>query len=107
MAAAATPWALLDATMPSIFVVLLVVLLICDMEQYLIDPKTYPTVEAVAAGASVPLWPPEPMVRLLHWFGENYDPLVLARPLWFRVRVCWCGRDCKLNCAVCVPSTWH
>lgn len=27
-----------------------------------------------------PVWPPEPFVRLVHWYGRNYDPLLMARP---------------------------
>jgi len=29
---------------------------------------------------SYPVWPPEPLVRLIHWYGNHYDPLLMARP---------------------------
>jgi len=27
-----------------------------------------------------PIWPPEPLVDLIHWYGRTYDPLLMARP---------------------------
>jgi hypothetical protein len=27
-----------------------------------------------------PVWPPQPLVELIHWYGRTYDPLLLARP---------------------------
>jgi hypothetical protein len=27
-----------------------------------------------------PVWPPAPMVDLIHWYGRTYDPLLMARP---------------------------
>ena len=32
-----------------------------------------------------PLWPPPFMVDLVHWWGRNFDPLLMARPVWWRV----------------------
>lgn len=32
-----------------------------------------------------PIWPPEPFVRLIHWYGRNYDPLLMARPPFWMV----------------------
>jgi hypothetical protein len=30
-----------------------------------------------------PLWPPPPLVDLVHWYGSHYDPLLMARsPFW-------------------------
>lgn len=30
-----------------------------------------------------PIWPPESSVKLIHWYGSSYDPLLMARPqLW-------------------------
>lgn len=34
---------------------------------------------------SYPFWPPKPMVRLIHWYGRNYDPLLMARPPFWMV----------------------
>ena len=34
-----------------------------------------------------PPWPPAPAIDLFHWFGENYDPLFMARPMWWRMTI--------------------
>jgi hypothetical protein len=31
-----------------------------------------------------PVWPPKPFVDLIHWYGRNYDPLLMARPAFWR-----------------------
>lgn len=54
-----------------------------DMEQVLIaDPRKYGQV-----GTPLPLWPPAPCVRAIHWWGHYADSLVLARPVWFQVAI--------------------
>ncbi len=32
-----------------------------------------------------PVWPPPPFVDLIHWYGETYDPLLLARPPFWQM----------------------
>ncbi len=32
-----------------------------------------------------PVWPPKPFVDLIHWYGRKYDPLLMARPAFWRV----------------------
>jgi len=32
-----------------------------------------------------PMWPPAFMVDLVHWWGRNFDPLLMARPTWWKV----------------------
>jgi hypothetical protein len=32
-----------------------------------------------------PVWPPAFMVDLVHWWGRNFDPLLMARPTWWKV----------------------
>jgi hypothetical protein len=32
-----------------------------------------------------PFWPPPFMVDMVHWWGRNFDPLLMARPTWWRV----------------------
>jgi hypothetical protein len=32
-----------------------------------------------------PIWPPRPMVDLIHWYGETYDPLLMARPPFWQM----------------------
>jgi hypothetical protein len=34
-----------------------------------------------------PTWPPAPVVDLVHWYGRHYDPLVLARPPFWRMTI--------------------
>lgn len=51
---------------------------IVDIEQLVIvDPSTF----------DYPLWPPPPLVDLVHWYGENYDPLLIARPPFWRMTI--------------------
>ena len=43
---------------------------IVDIEQILIpDPEHF----------QQPVWPPESMVKLIHWYGNSFDPLLMAR----------------------------
>ena len=32
-----------------------------------------------------PAWPPPFMVDMVHWWGSNFDPLLMARPTWWKV----------------------
>lgn len=34
-----------------------------------------------------PLWPPAPLVDLVHWWGHNFDPALLARLPWWRATI--------------------
>ena len=34
-----------------------------------------------------PLWPPAPAVDLIHWYGNNFDPVLIARPAWWRMTI--------------------
>ena len=34
-----------------------------------------------------PPWPPEPFVRLIHWYGDSFDPVLMARPVWWRMTI--------------------
>lgn len=44
---------------------------VVDLEQLVIaDPANF----------GYPVWPPAPLVDLVHWWGRNFDPLLLARP---------------------------
>ncbi len=29
-----------------------------------------------------PLWTPARLVDLVHWYGHNFDPVLMARPAW-------------------------
>jgi hypothetical protein len=49
-----------------------------DIEQLTIaDPTSF----------TYPAWPPAPMVDLVHWWGHHYDPLLMARPPWWRATI--------------------
>jgi hypothetical protein len=41
----------------------------------------------------LPLWPPEALLNLVHWWETQFDPLLLARPAWYRATI-WI--DCLL-----------
>ena len=34
-----------------------------------------------------PLWPPAPLVDLVHWYGRTFDPLLMARPPFWRMTI--------------------
>jgi len=34
-----------------------------------------------------PAWPPERLLALVHWWERTYDPLLLARPAWYRATI--------------------
>ncbi|HEY8937135.1 MAG TPA: emopamil-binding family protein [Cyclobacteriaceae bacterium] len=34
-----------------------------------------------------PLWPPAWMVDLVHWYGRTFDPVLMARPAWWRATI--------------------
>lgn len=34
-----------------------------------------------------PLWPPGFIVDLVHWWGINFDPALMARPPWWRATI--------------------
>jgi hypothetical protein len=51
---------------------------IVDLEQIVIaDPVRF----------AYPLWPPAPLVDLIHNYGKALDPLLLARPVWWRATI--------------------
>ena len=49
-----------------------------DLEQLVIaDPHHF----------SYPVWPPGPVIDLVHWYGNHYDPLLMARPPFWRMTI--------------------
>jgi EXPERA (EXPanded EBP superfamily) len=34
-----------------------------------------------------PVWPPARMIDLVHWYGRNFDPVLIARPAWWRATI--------------------
>jgi hypothetical protein len=51
---------------------------IIDLEQLVItDPMHF----------RYPSWPPASMVDLVHWYGSHFDPVLMARPAWWRATI--------------------
>jgi len=51
---------------------------IVDLEQLVIaDPANF----------TYPVWPPAPLIDLIHWWGNTYDPLLMARPPFWRMTI--------------------
>lgn len=51
---------------------------IVDLEQLVIaDPENF----------TYPLWPPAPLVDLVHWWGHSFDPVLMARPPWWKATI--------------------
>jgi EXPERA (EXPanded EBP superfamily) len=51
---------------------------IVDLEQLVIaDPDHF----------KYPVWPPSKLVDLVHWYGRNFDPVLIARPAWWRATI--------------------
>jgi hypothetical protein len=51
---------------------------IVDIEQLIIaDPNNF----------RYPSWPPHSMVDLVHWYGRNFDPPLMARQAWWRATI--------------------
>lgn len=51
---------------------------IVDLEQLVI---------ANADHFQYPAWPPAKMIDLVHWYGRNFDPVLIARPAWWRATI--------------------
>lgn len=69
----------LDVIFIGFFVVnLFFITYIVDIEQILIlDTRHF----------EYPIWPPAPLIDLVHWWGHNFDPALLARPPWWRATI--------------------
>jgi hypothetical protein len=51
---------------------------IVDLEQLVIsDPAHF----------TYPFWPPAKLIDLVHWYGRNFDPVLMARPAWWRATI--------------------
>jgi hypothetical protein len=49
-----------------------------DLEQVVIPNASHFT---------YPVWPPKFLVDLAHWYGRTFDPLMLARPVWWKMTI--------------------
>ncbi len=51
---------------------------VVSLEQVVIaDPSSF----------TPPLWPPQKLLALVHWYERSFDPLLLARPAWSRATI--------------------
>ncbi len=69
----------IDIVIVAFFLINLLFVLYCiDTEQLVI---------ANPAHFIYPIWPPRPMIDAVHWWGNNFDPLLMARPVFFKVTI--------------------
>jgi hypothetical protein len=51
---------------------------IVDLEQLVVaDPAKF----------TYPLWPPARLIDLVHWWGHTFDPVLIARPTWWKATI--------------------
>jgi hypothetical protein len=51
---------------------------VVDLEQLVVaDPARF----------AYPVWPPPVLVDLVHWWGREFDPLLMARPAFWRMTI--------------------
>lgn len=53
---------------------------------YVIDVEQL-TIPNLAAGWTYPAWPPKAAVDVVHNYGLAHDPLLLARPVWWKMTI--------------------
>lgn len=63
------------------FVNILFITYVVDVEQLTIPEVADP------ADFAYPIWPPRPAVDLIHWWGRTFDPLLMARPAWWKATI--------------------
>ena len=75
----------LDVAIVAFFAVnLLLITYVVDVEQLVIaDPYHF----------TDPAWPPRPAVDAVHWWGSTFDPVLMARPVWWKVTI-WLDSLC-------------
>jgi hypothetical protein len=62
---------------------LLFVTYIVDFEQLAIPGP----VDQVRNNFTYPVWPPAPFVDMVHWWARSFDPVILARPAWWKATI--------------------
>jgi hypothetical protein len=68
-----------DIVILAFFIVnLLFITYFVDLEQLVIPDPTHFT---------YPIWPPAPAVDLMHRWGRMFDPLLMARPAWWKMTI--------------------
>ena len=58
---------------------ILVITYIVDVEQIVLPD--------ISGEWEYPLWPLPFMVDIIHWYGNNFDPVLIARPAWWRMTI--------------------
>lgn len=61
------------------FINLFVITYIVDVEQL--------TIPDMSVAWTYPAWPPRPAVDLIHWYGTSFDPVLIARPVWWKMTI--------------------
>ncbi|MBF6595481.1 MAG: DUF2781 domain-containing protein [Thermaceae bacterium] len=68
-----------DLSVVGFFLVnLLFITYIVDLEQLVIADPTH---------FQYPLWPPSALIDLVHWYGSSFDPVLMARPMWWKMTI--------------------
>jgi short-subunit dehydrogenase len=68
-----------DITILIFFLVnILFITYVVDLEQ-LVIPNPY--------HFTYPFWPPPAAVNAVHWWGSHFDPVLMARPAWWRMTI--------------------
>ena len=58
---------------------ILLITYIVDVEQIVLPD--------ISGDWEYPLWPPAFWVDIIHWYGRNFDPVLIARPVWWRLTI--------------------
>ena len=69
----------LDIAILAFFLVnILFISYLVDIEQLTIPDASHFT---------YPAWPPRAAVDVIHWYGRNFDPVLIARPVWWKMTI--------------------
>ena len=58
---------------------ILVITYIVDVEQIVLPD--------ISGEWEYPFWPPAFCIDIIHWYGRNFDPVLIARPVWWRMTI--------------------
>lgn len=69
----------IDIVILTFFIInITVITYMIDLEQIIIkDPENF----------EYPLWPPGFIIDAAHWWGNNFDPALMARPVWWQMTI--------------------
>jgi len=71
------------------FINIIFITYIVDFEQIAVPGPVDPAVvtNPDAKNFTYPIWPPAACIDLVHWWGVNFDPVLLARPAWWMATI--------------------